>query len=120
MTLSIEKFKQKLVADKALLESELGSVGRINPENSNDWEPVAADLNIDRAEVEERASEITDFEERSAIEFTLEERYNNVKAALARIEEGTYGVCRVCSNAIEENRLDANPEAETCIAHKEQ
>lgn len=100
-----------------LLMRELGSVGRVNPENKNDWEAVAADGNIDKAEMEERASEITDFEDRSSVEFVLEERSNKIKAALERIDGGTYGTCVTCKSPIEEARLEANPEATTCKAH---
>lgn len=119
MTPENTKHEQALRKELLLLEAELKTVGRINPENSNDWEPVSGDLNIDTAEAEERAGEITDFEDRSAIEFTLEEKYNKVKAALERIASGTYGLCKVCGAAIEEARLTANPSAETCIAHRE-
>jgi RNA polymerase-binding transcription factor DksA len=111
-------YERALREELALLEAELKSVGRINPEDPNDWEPVAGETNIDPAEIEERAGEITDFEDRSSVEFTLEEKYNKVKAALERIASGIYGVCKVCGNVIEESRLLANPAAETCIAHK--
>lgn len=119
MTPEHTKHEQALRQELLLLEAELKSVGRINPEDPNDWEAVSGETNIDPAEAEERASEITDFEDRSAIEFTLEEKYNKVKAALERIASGTYGVCKVCGIAIEEARLSANPSAETCITHKE-
>lgn len=115
--MDIEQLKKKLEGEKASLEGELASVGRINPDNKDDWEPVAAALNIDQAEIEERASEITDFEERSAIEFEFEKRYNEVRRALAKITDGTYGNCEKCGGAIEPARLDANPAAEMCIAH---
>ncbi len=108
-----------LEAELELLTYELGSVGRVNPENKNDWEVVAADGNIDKAEIEERASEITDFEDRSSVEFALEERANKVKAALTRIDNDTYGACSVCTSPIEEARLHANPAATTCKAHME-
>ncbi|MDO8520658.1 MAG: hypothetical protein Q7S52_00920 [bacterium] len=111
-------FKKKLLEEKALLESELATVGRINPDNPKDWEPTAAALNIDPAEEEERASEITDFEDRSSIEFSLEKRFTDVRAALERIQNETYGVCRVCKKPIEHERLEANYSADTCKAHK--
>ena len=119
MTLDIEHFKKKLLEEKALLEKELGTVGRLNPDNPKDWEPTAAKLNIDPAEIEERASEITDFEDRSAIEFSLEQRLTAVTAALERIANGTYGICRICKQAIEHERLEANYSADTCKQHKE-
>lgn len=118
MTHDFAHFKKKLLEEKAALESELATVGRINPDNPKDWEPTAASLNIDPAEEEERASEITDFEDRSSIEFTLEQRLANVNTALERIANGTYGTCRVCKQAIEHERLEANYSADTCKEHK--
>lgn len=117
MTPDIEYFRKKLLDEKARIRRELTDVGRINPDNKNDWEPVAANLNIDPAEEEERASELTDFEDRSAVEFELEKHLNEVTAALSRIENGTYGVCRVCKKPVETDRLEANYSAETCKAH---
>lgn len=53
------------------------------------------------------------------IDFTLEEADERVlaavDAALARIEEGTYGICTSCGQAISEERLEARPWAELCI-----
>jgi len=117
MTLSIEHFKKKLEEEKTLVEQELKSVGRINPDNADDWEPTAGNLNIDPAEEEERAGATTDFEDRSAVEFTLEKRFNEISAALERIAEDSYGICRVCKNPIEADRLEANYSADTCKAH---
>lgn len=117
MTLHMEHYKKKLIGEQTLVLRELASVGRINPENKEDWEPVAGERNIDPAEEEERAEEITDFEDRSAVEFALEKKLNEINVALARITESTYGLCRVCNNLIEEDRLEANYSADTCKAH---
>lgn len=117
MTLDTEHFKKKLLEEKVHIERELRDVGRINPDNKNDWEPIAAKSNIDPAEEEERAGEITDFEDRSAVEFELEKHLNEITAALERIQNDTYGICRVCKNPIEEARLKANYSAETCKTH---
>ena len=112
-------FADLLATEKTKLLSELSTVGRINPDNVTDWEPVAGALNAEQAETEERAGEITDFEDRSAIEYELEKRLNDVDAALARIEVGTFGLCMSCKNEIDEQRLLANPSAATCRAHME-
>src|SRR3989339_917200 len=117
MRTDITELKQQLQEEKALLERELASVGRINPDNPEDWEATSEDLNIPQADMNERADEITDFEDRSAIEYELEERYNKVKDALARIENGTYGVCVTCGQDIERERMSANSAATTCKAH---
>lgn len=39
-----------------------------------------------------------------------------VDGALARVDDGTYGVCLVCGQAIAPARLEARPFATTCIA----
>ncbi len=53
------------------------------------------------------------------MEATLEENSSHVlaeiDAALVRIDDGTYGTCRSCGNAISEERLEAMPYAVLCI-----
>lgn len=45
----------------------------------------------------------------------LAARVKRLAAALERIETGEYGTCVECGAAIEEARLDALPDVETCI-----
>lgn len=42
-----------------------------------------------------------------------------IEEALARIERGTYGICRDCGEAISDARLGAIPWTRACIACKE-
>ena len=42
-----------------------------------------------------------------------------VKAALARIDDGSYGICESCEDAIKPRRLDAVPWARYCIQCQE-
>lgn len=46
-------------------------------------------------------------------------RLREVRAALARIEEGTYGVCLGCEQPIPKKRLDAVPWAAYCVRCQE-
>jgi DnaK suppressor protein len=48
---------------------------------------------------------------------TVEVQRRRVRDALARLEEGTYGRCAVCGREIDDERLEARPEAETCREH---
>lgn len=114
------KFKGLLSEEKARLEAELRDVGHKNPEVEGDWEPSAPDLNSPAADPNDVADSITAFETNAAIEVELEARLLEVETALNRIEIGTYGVCRICKNPIEEKRLEVNPAAATCIAHREE
>ncbi|MGO4596839.1 TraR/DksA family transcriptional regulator [Terrabacter sp. 2RAF25] len=45
------------------------------------------------------------------------EHLDEVDAALARLEAGTYGRCEVCGSAIPAERLEARPTARTCVQH---
>jgi len=117
--INIPDLKNMLLEEKARLVGELSGVGHKNPEIEGDWEPSAPDLNNPTADINDVADSIEAFEGNAAIEVELEARLLEVDAALARIEAGTYGICRVCGTAIEDARLHANPAAPTCIAHRE-
>ena len=66
---------------------------------------------------DEDAIQTTTYEKRIGIVAQLETRYNNIKKALQRIEDGTYGVCLISGKKIELDRLNANPAAKTCKDH---
>jgi len=114
---NINIYKEKLEQELEILEKELSSVGRKNPSNLNDWEPVQPEENISPADENEIADTIDNYEQNTAILKDLEIRYNNVKEALQRIEEGTYGKCEINGEDIDEDRLMANPAAKTCKEH---
>ena len=117
---NINELKALLSTEKAKLEKELSGVGHKNPEINGDWEPSAPNLNNPAADSNDVADSIEAFEGNAAIEVELEARLLEVDAAIARIEAGTYGICRVCGIAIEDARLHANPAAFTCITHREE
>ena len=54
-----------------------------------------------------------------SLEDNVRQLYQSVNKALARIEDGTYGACLRCGEAIPVGRLDAVPAAEFCIVCKE-
>ena len=41
-----------------------------------------------------------------------------VEAALVRLDDGTYGTCRVCSAAIDDATLADRPTTDVCAAHE--
>ncbi len=109
-------YASRLLEEKETLEKELATVGRRNPSNLNDWEPVPQETGQE-SDPNDRADQMEHFSENAAILTDLELRYNDVLAALGRIDTGTYGVCEVSGEAIEPERLDADPTARTCKAH---
>lgn len=113
----VQLYKQQLTEELQRLIQELKSVGRINPENPADWEAVPPELDIMRADRNESADSIEGYEGNAAILNDLEIRYNEVKDALQRINDGTFGYCKTCNEPIEEKRLQANPAATLCLKH---
>lgn len=97
-----EDLKKKLEEEKILLEGELKSVGRVNPDNSKDWEAKPADLDILPSDENDMADGIEELENNTAVLKQLEIRYNQVKEALARIETESYGKCEIDGGMIEE------------------
>lgn len=117
MTIDFTHFKEKLTEEKNLLEKELETVGRRNPDNPSDWEAIPAEGATQEPDETDAADNVEDYGENQAILSTLETKYNDVKTALDKIENGNYGLCEVCGKEIESDRLEANPSAKTCKEH---
>ncbi len=110
-------YKKKLEAELALVEKELKTIGRKNPDNPADWEAVPEKMDILAADDNEVADSIESYEENTGILKQLEIRYNELKRALERIEAGTFGICEIGKENIEDEKLEANPASMTCKKH---
>ncbi len=86
---------------------------------TGDW-VAKPEAQIGEADPNVEADTVEDWNERRGTLAELETRYNNIKRALKKIEDGTYGICEVSGEQIEEARLDANPAARTCLHHKDE
>lgn len=119
MAIDTAKFKKRLEEEKAKLIEELKKVGRINPDNPEDWIPTPPALTEETSDESEMADRVEEFQERTAVEGELEARLRAVLRALKKIEEGTYGICNAGGkpHPIEERRLEANPAARNCLSH---
>ncbi len=118
-TIDTEYFKKKLEKELKTLETELKGVGHKNPSNAKDWEPGTNDVDIEASDPADSADNIENYELNTAILKPLETQYNDVKLALAKIQKGTYGMCEIDGKPIDNDRLEANPAARTCLIHKE-
>lgn len=112
-----DHYKTKLEEELAEIETELKTVGRKNPDNPADWEATAPDTDNWRPDDQETADKIEGYEENTAVLKQLEIRYNEIKSALERIANNTFGICEVGGEEIEPARLEANPAATTCQKH---
>ena len=61
------------------------------------------------------ATEISDLDRENAVLEHAEERRAEVQAALARLDDGTWGTCADCGGEISEARLAVRPEAARCV-----
>lgn len=110
------KYRGRLKEEKVRLGKEMETIGRRNPSNPGDWEAVPQETEQE-ADPNDRADQMEEYSENNAILTDLEIRYNEVKDALLRIENNTYGTCKVCGMEIEADRLEADPSADTCKEH---
>lgn len=112
-----EKFKKRLLAEKAELEKELGGIGRRSTTTAGGWEATTGDMEVDSADENEVADKLEELEENTGIVNQLDRQLSEIQAALERIDKGTYGLCETCGQPIETERLEANPSARVSIKH---
>ncbi len=113
--INTEQQKGKLQEEKALLESELTGMSSSQDENGA-WVAKPLEETAPEADENDLADRNEDFNEKSSTTEILAKRLSDINTALANIESGNYGVCTMCGNNIEEDRLEANPAAQTCKA----
>lgn len=114
--IDLNRWQKVLENEQVDLESQLGKIGRVNPQDKTDWQvkPLTEPENFSREEI---ADELEEMDENEEVEYTLEQRLRQVVGALDRIKNDKYGVCEIGGEEIEEARLEANPAARTCKAH---
>lgn len=110
-------YKTQLDEDFAIITTELEKLGIHNPQVKEDWIALPQDTEIEEADENLVADRTEDWDERVATLAALETQYNDIVRALRKIELGTYGICEISGEEIEEDRLNANPSARTCKAH---
>ena len=89
----------------ALRADFAGMVAASESSNADDeHDPEGATIAFERSQVD-------------ALIRQAERRLAEVDAALARVADGTYGVCLVCGRAIPAGRLEARPTTTACLEH---
>jgi len=110
-------YKVQLQNDLALITKELQELGIHNPQVPEDWIALPQDGDIATADENVAADRAEDLEERIATLAALEVQYNALIRALAKIDEGGYGICEIGGEEIETERLEIEPAARTCTLH---
>ncbi len=111
--MNTDTYKNKLLEEKAVLEGELANVA-IKHTDSGVWVAVPEAETYAEADENDKADRAEEYEARTALVNTLTERLGDILISLANIEAGSFGTCYGCGMQIEEDRLEANPAAQTC------
>jgi len=105
----LEKFATRLKEEKFRI---LNHTGKIKSEDLTvSTDDLADEVDLASSELNQSVSLRLRDRERSML--------LKIESALAKIEEGGFGVCESCEEPIELKRLEARPMAELCITCKE-
>jgi DnaK suppressor protein len=111
-TIDIDRFRDTLLEERRRVAAAIENLHDEHPGSMSD--ETGEDAVYDN-HLADTATETYDRE----LDYTLEENsehvLSDIDAALARIEEGTYGICMNCGKQIPEERLEARPWATLCI-----
>lgn len=110
-------YKERLQKELNDIIVNLKDLGIHNPQVKEDWIALPQDVDTQEADPNVGADRAEDWLERTATLSTLETQYNNITRALRKIGDGSYGICEIGGETIEQDRLDANPAARTCKTH---
>lgn len=76
---------------------------------------ASANANVDDEHDPEGATIAFERSQVDALARSARSELDEVSAALARLDDGTYGLCEVCGQPIPLERLRARPTARTCV-----
>ena len=96
--------RKSLEEEKAALDQQLGDLAL------DDDRRLSFDQNF--ADTSQVTAERGEFE---AVSGSLQASLDDVNAALAKFDKGTYGLCEGCGQPIAPARLEAKPAARLCI-----
>ncbi|HVO28945.1 MAG TPA: transcriptional regulator [Candidatus Paceibacterota bacterium] len=102
----ISEYKTALEKERSLVLSEI----------KQSEKPV--DFGDDVDHFEEESDEAEEMGNQLAIAQDLKKRLNEIEAALAKIQNGKYGICEKCGREIEHEVLGIDPESRFCKSCK--
>lgn len=108
----LEQFRNRLLAEKENIERDLKVFAVEDKTAPGGWRAKRPDFGADTNDREEREDESEEYRTELSLERELETRLVNINAALAKMDQGRYGVCEKCGKDIEVERLRVNPEAQ--------
>jgi RNA polymerase-binding transcription factor DksA len=107
-----------LQAEQAAVEEELADHGKSVDEEGEDWEG-SSESEGEEPDGSDAADNMEELGTNVPLVADLKKRHKEIKSALRKMKDGTYGTCDECGEDIDVARLEANPAAATCIRHAE-
>jgi DnaK suppressor protein len=104
MSFSYEKAKQQLLEERDRLVEQLEQLESTKYENIGYSNHIADDA----TDAFDQAVDMT-------LKHNAESSLEEVKRALAKLDDGTYGLCETCGARIDRARLEALPHARFCL-----
>lgn len=111
------KVKKQLADERDRLAEELAELER---EAFSESQSASSGENNYRDHMADSATETFERERDLTLTENLRKLLGETEAALARVDEGTYGVCASCGESIPKERLKAHPSAVYCVECKRQ
>ena len=105
-------------AELAALQEELADHGKSTDEDGDEWEG-SSESEGEEADELDAANDLEELGTNVPLVADLQKRNKEIKSALRKMKDGTYGSCDECGEDIDLERLEANPAAATCIRHAE-
>jgi RNA polymerase-binding transcription factor DksA len=108
----LEDLRQRLLEERAELESQLTTIEETSFATSQS--DMSGEVSFDEENAD--AGTFTFERERDlSIENNVRDLMGKIDRALARMDEGAYGVCSRCGKPIEKARMKALPYVDLCI-----
>jgi RNA polymerase-binding transcription factor DksA len=104
----MQNLKEKLLQEQKDIAKKLKDLGEV-PEFGTDVEGEV---------FEEEADEAEEYSKNLGIKQELKGRLLDIKNALDKLHNGTYGKCENCDMEIEHEVLKVDPESRLCKEHK--
>jgi len=109
-----ERFRKRLLDDRARAQ---GALDYLHEDNPGSMEDETQEIPSDN-----HPGDVATITFDREVDYTLEENEERllaeIDAALQRIDQGTFGICRTCGKQIGAERLEAVPYTTQCIECK--
>jgi DnaK suppressor protein len=112
----IEELRQRLLQERAELEEQHHEIEEST--FSADQSEMTGEMGFDE-EYADAGTATFEREKDLSLVNNLQDLMQRIDKALARIDEGSYGLCERCGRPIEKARLKALPYASLCLEDKQ-